>query len=339
METREDKIREAQRAYDNGTPIMSDAEFDALAGKDGAPLDASLAGKVKHKIPMLSQGKCHSYDEVFKFVKKTNDFNYSVTMKMDGLSCSLVYENGILKCASTRGNGDAGEDITRNVKAYVNNLPVKIPYDGTIEIRGEIVTGIPKMPNARNVATGMCARRDKAIVPDKVPLKFFAWDLIDDLTIRSESEKKNYIQELGFAFVLGFVSRGGDIIECVKELERLAKRDDALAADGIVIKCCSPAKQAKLGVTAHHPKYSIAYKFAPPEVETTVNHIEITFGAKTGKQTPVAHINPVMLDGAVVKKVSLGSMAVMSELGIKEGSRVMVARSGGVIPHITKVLG
>lgn len=336
--SRKKKIEEAQQAYDRGEPIMSDAEFDALAGKDGAPLSASKAGKVVRAVPMLSQGKCHAYDDVLAFIQKCGDVKYSVTMKMDGLACSLMYMNGRFMCASTRGDGIAGEDITPNVLAYCHNIPRFLENSETIEVRGELVLDKPCTPNARNVATGMCARRGEAIVPtEEVGLKFLAWDVISQ-QYAYEYDKLAHLKSMGFAVVDGAVVYSAYVLKNVKALEDLSKSPTYLAADGVVVKCNSKRVQDILGSTQHHPKYSIAYKFPPYEVETTVERIERSVGKKTGKITPIAHITPVMIGGAVVKKVSLGSEDVMMEMGITEGCRVLVTRSGGVIPHIVRVV-
>lgn len=335
--SRKKKIEEAQQAYDRGEPIMSDAEFDALAGADGAPLSASKAGKVEHEVPMLSQGKCHAYEAVEDFLAKCGDAKYSVTMKMDGLACSLVYMNGRFMCASTRGDGFAGEDITKNVERYARNVPRQLSENDSIEVRGELVLDKAGADNARNIATGLCARRGDAIVPEEVGLRFYAWDILSP-QYAYEYDKLAHLKALGFEVVEGAVVYANEVVMTVQGLEDLAKRPTFLAADGVVVKCNSKRLQDKLGATQHHPKYSIAYKFPPEQVETTVERIEKSVGKKTGKVTPVAHITPVMLGGAVVKKVSLGSEDVMAQMGITEGCRVYVARSGGVIPHIVGVV-
>lgn len=329
-------IEEAQQAYDKGEPIMTDAQFDALAGKDGAPLSASKPGKVEHEVPMLSQGKCHALDEVSDFMSKAGDVKYSVTLKLDGIACSLLYMNGRLMIASTRGDGAAGEDITANVRQYARNVPPYLSENVSIEIRGELVTAC-KCDNARNIAAGLCARRGEAIVPDENSLVFYAWDVISQ-QFDYEYDKLNYLKSLGIKVAMGSVVDAANVCATVMGLEDAAKGASAPPADGVVVKCNSRRLQERMGVTAHHPRYSIAYKFKPEEVETTVERIEITVGKKTGKRTPVAYITPVMLGGAVVKKVSLGSEDVMASMGICEGCRVMVTRAGGVIPHIVGVV-
>lgn len=335
--SRKKKIEEAQQAYDRGEPIMTDAEFDALAGADGAPLNASSGGEVRHEVPMLSQGKCHAYDSVTDFMAKCGDCKYSVTMKMDGIACSLQYMNGRLMVASTRGDGDAGEDITRNVLAYCDNVPRHLPGSDTIEVRGELVLNKPNVRNARNVVAGMCARRGDGIVQDENKMSFLAWDVISQ-QYAYEYDKLAHIRSLGFAVVDGSVVYPSDVVNTVKGLEDLAKSPNYLAADGVVVKCNSKRVQDRMGFTAHHPKYSIAYKFAPETVETTIERIEYSVGKKAGRVTPIAYVTPVMVAGAVVKKVSLGTEAAMAQMGITEGCRVVLTRSGGVIPHVIRVV-
>lgn len=331
--SRKKKIEEAQQAYDKGEPIMTDAQFDALAGKDGAPLSASKGGKVTHEVPMLSQGKCHALNEVEDWKAKCGDVKYSVTLKLDGIACSLLYVNGRLMCASTRGDGAAGEDITPNVRAYGRNIPWQLRENITIEVRGELVAPSDR-DNARNYVAGLCSRKGAAIVPEDDGFEFYAWDVLSQ-AFDYEFDKLNYVRSLGIKTVPGCVVGSMEVSEEVLKLED--NRGD-IPADGVVVKCNSRRLQERLGATAHHPRYSIAYKFAPDSVITQVERIEITVGKKTGKRTPVAYITPVMLGGAVVKKVSLGSEDAMARVGVSEGCFVEVTRAGGVIPHIVRVV-
>lgn len=333
--TSEILIAQAQTAYDNGEPIMSDEQFDALT--EDAPLNISEAGKVHHAIPMLSQGKCHEHEDVVKFLLDTQDAKYSVSLKLDGFACNLEYVYGKFVNASTRGNGSYGEDITDAVLAYVGNLRRELPERVNCSIRGEIVLGDGRnVDNARNIAVGMCKRKGDSIGPSNKTLEFYAYDIVG-ITFDYEWDKLKYLESLGVATVPATVVPGNSALQAVQQLES-ARETYPYASDGIVVKCNSRRLQVKLGTTAHHPKYSIAYKFKVPEVITTVEKIEITVGKKSGKRTPVAYLTPVMCDGAVVKKVSLGSEAVMESMGVKEGCKVRLSRSGGVIPHIEGVV-
>lgn len=335
MAKKKDLIKQAQEAYDNGKPIMTDAQFDALT--EEAPLNMSDGGKVKHEEPMLSQGKCHAHDEVEKFMDDTRDSKYTVSLKVDGFACSLLYVCGKLAVASTRGDGDNGEDITKAVLKYVSNVPRTLKEAINIEIRGEIFYPSQVADNARNIAVGMCKRKEDSLVDEPIGLYFNAWDIVST-PFDYEFDKIKYAESLGFTWVpCAVLDRSAGVAKSI-ELMEAARDDFSGQADGIVFKCNSVRLQKKIGATQHHPKYSIAFKFPVPTVVTTVEKIEITTGKKSGKRTPVAYLTPVMCGGAVVKKVSLGSEAVMEEMGVKEGCKVELERAGGVIPHIKRVV-
>ena len=348
--------KQAQDAYDAGKPIMSDAEFDARFNENSGYLGKE--GKVKHTVPMLSQQKCHSFEDVEKFIgkmSKAGEQNIWASLKLDGFACSLLYRNGELVMASTRGDGESGEDITDAVKMYVDKKYIprslkdfigSVLYgvrinETDIEVRGEVVLPISQAPendtNYRNVATGLCKRKE--LKPSEYSLAFFAYDLLGGgYDNEPDNIKLSSLSALGFHVVpyksFGSYISGPSLNQIFEIMEGLRDTFDVLC-DGIVFKCNSRITKLRLGATDHHPKYSIAYKFPTNEYETQVISIEITIG-KTGKKTPVAHIKPVMIDGAVVRAVSLGSIDVMNKLDVVAGCMVMVTRSGGVIPKITR---
>lgn len=333
--------KQAQDAYDAGKPIMSDSEFDERFAENSGYLGAP--GKVMHHVPMLSQQKCHDLDEVKKFIKKMSDKgenNFWASLKLDGFACSLEYINGEFTRASTRGDGQSGEDITAAVRAYVRP-PEHINCSHNIEIRGEVILPISQVKgdtevNYRNIATGMCKR--KKVTKSDVKLEFYAYDVLGEpMNTASDKERMTFVENLGFNVVpLTFFSEWMSIDLVMSGMNGARLAFDGVC-DGVVIKCASYITKLRVGFTDHHPKYSIAYKFETKSVESTVFDIEITTG-KTGKRTPVARIKPVNIDGAMVYYVSLGSEAVMEKMQIKPGSNVLVTRSGGVIPKIVKVL-
>ena len=328
--------KEAQAAYDAGHPIMSDAEFDARFPENSGSLGEP--GKIFHACPMLSQQKCHTAADLQKFMDKMAEAGEGVfraSLKLDGFACSLIYRDGQLVQASTRGDGQYGEDITDAVKKYVNLPPLSI--EGRLEVRGEII--LPKSQtkpgeNPRNIAVGMCKR--KALTEDDRWNEFYAYACV--------------VYEVGdvFADLEGLEFLGFKTVPWIpvpREIpaesiigQFIAWRDSFDAeADGIVVCCANSMIQEELGCTAHHPKWSMAYKFAAGTAISEVLDIEITIG-RTGKRTPVAKISPVVIDGAKIQSVSLGSEDVMQDLGIEIGSRVLVTRSGGVIPKIIRVV-
>lgn len=328
--------KEAQAAYDAGFPIMSDQEFDEKFSENIGNL--GLKGTVEHKIPMLSTQKAHYICDVDMWMqdmirKGANEF--CASLKMDGVACSLIYQDGILVQASTRGNGLSGEDVTESVKAYVCNLPSKIHTKKHIEVRGEIVA--KKMQNSRNVACGLIMRKE--ITPSDIELHFFAWDVLDD----GKECGKWYDDDLKHAEFLGFSSVQYRMIDMHRHVNGLM--DDLcdirarieFPSDGVVFRVNSRALDSRIGCTKHHPRYSMAYKWQCDEYRTRIISIDVREG-RAGKKTPVASVEPVLIDGARISSVSLGSVEHMIEMGCREGSIVMVKRSGGVIPLITRVL-
>lgn len=326
--------KEAQAAYDAGCPIMSDKEFDEKFSENIGNLGSK--GTVEHKIPMLSTQKAHYICDVDMWMqdmirKGANEF--CASLKMDGVACSLIYQDGILVRASTRGNGLSGEDVTESVKAYVCNLPSKIHTKKRIEIRGEIVA--KKMQNSRNVACGLIMRKE--ITPSDIELHFFAWDIYEcgKAVNRSYMYSLFCSESLGFAAVpyCGACRDLDEIMDYMADCRSLFE----YPSDGVVIRCDDRLLDSKIGCTKHHPRYSIAYKWHCDEYRTRIISIDVREG-RTGKKTPVASIEPVCIDGAWVSSVSLGSVEHMSEIGCTEGSIVMIKRSGGVIPVVTRVL-
>lgn len=334
--------KQAQDAYDAGAPVMTDSEFDKRFGENSGYL--GKAGKVIHNVPMLSQQKCHTVEDIKKFLDKMmkkGENKFSASLKLDGFACSLEYVNGSLHRASTRGDGMSGDDITEAIRAYVRP-PENIKCSRNIEIRGEVILPVSELSgdteeNYRNIAVGMCKR--KVITESNVRLKFYAYDVLGDVVDSMDDTCRfKFIEELGIdvvphKFFMGNMRHCYDVIVGMEKM----REDFDGVCDGIVFRCVSKTMKLRLGETSHHPKYSIAYKFDTKAVESVVRNIEITTG-ETGKRTPVAMIEPVVIDGATVSRVSIGSEAVMEKLGIKPGSRVLVKRSGGVIPKIVEVL-
>lgn len=327
--------KEAQAAYDAGHPIMTDAEFDARFPENSGYLGQT--GKVEHEIPMLSQQKCHTEGELQRFidkVRKAGEIMLYASLKVDGFACSLVYQDGKLVHASTRGDGHAGEDITAAFLKYVEKWFIpQIDKPGRFEIRGEVV--LPKSQtkegeNPRNIAVGMCKRKE--LIDDDRCLDFYAWEIIDNAGNVVTPDFTTEYRIVG-GEVFSTKDKAEDIIRAISA----RRRNFDAVCDGIVVRCVSREVQEKLGCTDHHPKWSMAYKFSTGTAISEVLDIEIAVG-KTGKRTPVAEILPVVIDGAKIQSVSLGSEGVMQDLGIEIGSRVLVTRSGGVIPKIIRIV-
>lgn len=332
-----------QDAYQAGKPVISDAEYDALTRKLEAvkPDSKALArigiadGKVAHNTPMLSLQKAYTFADVeCWWACDTNGLGSRLmaSYKLDGIACSLRYESGKLVCASTRGDGLNGMDITANVLA-ADAIPSELATAETIEIRGELVLrsadyeALKVKKSGRNAVAGAVNGKVTDITR---ALHFVAYDVIGSAC---ECDKFATIERLGFEVAPHRSVTWHEVEALILEWTD-ARSSYAYEIDGIVFKLEEAAHQAALGATKHHPRGAIAYKFGTEIVRAVITSIEVTVGAKTGKETPVASFEPVMLSGAKVSKVSIGSMATLAKLGLKVGDTIEVTRQGGTIPKI-----
>ena len=346
------------KLYDQGTPVISDADWDAmyfelfnLENHTGYYLPNSPTQrinyeivnelkKVKHNHPMLSLQKTQSIDEINSFI---GNKDYIIMLKIDGLTCSLSYENGILVSAETRGDGEIGEDILHN--AYVvKNIPKKIAYKGKLTVDGEIICKTHhfekfsnEYKNPRNFASGSirllnskeCAERD---------LSFIAWDMFNhaDEEINTTLSKK-----LCYLIKLGFETVDFDTVEKFNEntvkIMKRAAADQNIPIDGLVVKYNDCKYYDSLGRTDHHFRGGMAFKFYDETYETNLVDIEWTMG-RTGVLTPVAVFNPVEIDGCEVTRASMHNVSIMEELlgkfGPFVGQKLEVFKANQIIPQI-----
>lgn len=342
VEALEAEVISHQEAYQAGKPVISDAEYDALTRKLEAIKPHSRAlerigtadGEVEHEAPMLSLKKAYSSEAVEDWVYGFGRSPHLMAShKLDGVACSLKYEHGKLVCASTRGDGHKGQNITANVMAAVA-IPKTLTNGSTVEVRGELVLrkadygklGISK--SGRNSVAGAVNGKVTDITK---ALHFVAYDMVlnEDETVKFKLLKR-----------FGFEVAKHRSISCRaidKAIEDLSETGCDYEIDGIVFKLENAEQQAKAGATKHHPKGAIAFKFGTETAKTVVTDIEITVG-KTGKQTPVVYFNQVTMSGATISKASAGSLATLEKLGIKVGDTIEIERKGGVIPKIVRVL-
>ncbi len=349
--------------YVNGNSPISDADFDAIvkqiesyetAHPDAiSPISPTQtvgsdltpeAEEVDHSIPMLSQQKAHSIEEIERFVERfverfaqsaspMGDGSFHVEWKLDGISCSLVYIDGRLTSAATRGDGRKGRNIMRHVR-LMSSVPSTIAASGRVEVRGEIVCAnghhcLLGFKDERTAAAAICNSSYSASAKS---LYFLAWESIAD-GIDSFSTAFDRLAGLGFLTVPAYEScAAADLPRLIEESVE-ARSGLAWPTDGLVIKVNSLAAYHAAGFTAHHPKGSIAYKFETIEAITNINSIEIKVG-KSGRRTPVAHVNPVEISGRTISRVNLFSEKCMNELGAKDGSLVRVSLQNGVTPKI-----
>jgi DNA ligase (NAD+) len=313
--------------------------------------------KVTHKTPMLSFDDIFSEDEIVAFderIKKViSNPTYTVEPKMDGLSGSLLYENGVLVRGATRGDGVTGEDITLNVKT-IKSIPLKLNKAVDIEVRGEIYmsklsfenanlerskNGENLFANPRNAAAGSVRQLDSKITA-KRDLDYMAYFIPNpaDFGIKTQMESLEYLKELGFVtnYKLNKIAHSAnEIITSINELGEL--RDNLpFEIDGAVIKVNDLSDEDKLGYTTRVPRWGIAYKFPAEEVLTTLKEIKFTVG-RTGKITPNAIFHPVHVDGSLVSKATLHNEDYCIDKDIRVGDTIVIRKAGDVIPEVVEV--
>ena len=349
------KIIEAKNAYYNtDSPIMSDFEYDKLVKEYGGEISvgAPVLDSIKkvHIIdrPMLSLDKVHSIEEIKSFKK---DKVLIASVKCDGLSVRLVYENGELVSANTRGDGYIGGDITEHAH-YIQDIPLIIPKSGHVVIDGEVIIfkkdfDSNRFKNQRNAAAGALALLDMNEVKSR-KLSFIMWDIIS-----IDNEYKTYYDKLGMAWRLGFRVVPTEILNNDKDMNGVYHTEEeniqeainscietaemiGCPYDGVVFKYDDLEYGESLGATAHHFRDAIAWKPAIKTYSTRLRYIDWTMG-RTGVLTPVAVFDPIEIDGAEVSRASLHNVSIMQEiLGdcAYVGEPLEVYKSNMIIPQI-----
>lgn len=365
----------AHAYYVQDNPVASDEEYDRLyhevldyeTANPSEVIDDSPTkrvggvvrdefSKAKHIKRMWSMEDVFSTDEVQAWLdrveKNVGTCGYFCEPKFDGASMNLLYESGKLIRAITRGDGVVGEEVTDNVRT-VRSIPLSIPYEGQIEIRGEVVIrkddfeiinkerleeGEQPFANPRNAAAGSLRQLDSSVTA-KRRLVFYPWGLGQNTLTQSKlSEKMDYVYTLGFL-------EPPYVQECksIEEIEAfyrklISLRDEIpMMMDGMVLKVDDVSLQEDLGYTVKVPKWMCAYKFPAVEKVTKVNAITLQVG-RTGVITPVAEVEPVEVEGAMIARATLHNFDEIERKGLMIGDWVILIRSGDVIPKITKVL-
>ena len=361
-------LNNATMHYDKGTPIMNDKEWDTLyfnllelEKKSGIVLPdsptikihfdekVSELAKITHGHEMLSLAKTKSIDEVNEFLHNQENI---VMLKMDGLTCSLRYENGHLVSAETRGDGIEGEDITHNVMR-IPSIPKHISYTDTLVVDGEVICTYDNFKqfeseykNPRNFAAGSIRLLDAAECETR-NLTFVAWDVIEGLDTDLLSEKLNTLETFfGFTVVPFKRLHPAENPVFDRQIESLTRNVEFLQdrakrygypIDGLVFKFNSIAYSKTLGKTAHHFNNAIAYKFYDEEYPAVLKDIEWTMG-RTGVLTPVAIVDPIEIDGTTIERASLHNISVMDELNdgfARKGDVVWIFKANQIIPQIS----
>ena len=365
------------RYYNLDSPEISDYDYDMLyarlktlekeLGVQASSPTQKIGGvasssfePVEHLTPMLSLDNSYNAQDILVWHERCakalgrNDFEMIVESKIDGVSCSLKYENGILVQGSTRGDGKIGEDITENLK-NINSIPHKLKgaTQGVLEIRGEVFLDkkdfaslneiqldkdLPPFANARNAAAGSIRQKDPFITKSR-PLKFFAHSYGSG--IKNISSFSEFIEQCKtFGFQVSPIRYTFDNINQVikfyddfkEELKKLP-----FDADGLVVKINDFKYQAELGQTAKSPRWAVAFKYPAEQVKTKVKDIIFSVG-RTGIITPVASLEPVACAGVIISSATLHNFDEIKRLGVQVGSEVIIERAGEVIPKVVKVV-
>ena len=365
----------ADKYYNQDAPEISDFEYDILMNElknlesqnpdliDSDSPTQKIIGeisegftKVEHKVPLQSLQDVFSFPEIYAFderVKKhIENVEYVVETKIDGLSVSLEYENGIFVRGATRGNGLIGEDVTENLKT-IKNIPKKLSENIDVIVRGEVfiskenfnklneereLNEEPLFANPRNVAAGSLRQLDYKVTAErKLDIYIFNVQRCDKI-FKSHYESLNYLKSIGFNTnpVLVLCNNIDDAINQITDIGE--KRGDlSFEIDGAVIKVDNLKQREILGTTSKVPKWAVAYKYPPERKETKVVDIIVQVG-RTGAITPMAILEPVKVAGSTISKTTLHNEDFIKEKDIRVGDWVLIQKAGDVIPEISEVI-
>ncbi|MBL7685183.1 MAG: NAD-dependent DNA ligase LigA [Deltaproteobacteria bacterium] len=341
--------------FKKNAPEISDYDFDRLVERlkslsPQSPLLKELGSdlrkavsvpKITHLESMLSLDKCYDLEGLMDWAVKFEG-DVVAMPKIDGCAISIRYgSDGTIEVASTRGDGQKGEDITANVQ-FVQDIPQKISFKN-IEVRGEIYMPLSifkeyqeTFSNPRNLAAGAIKQKSPRKTGE-YRLSFFAYD-VRQREFLEEIEKSHFLNELGFKAVDSSLLLKDRVI-LQKEYDRyLSIRHQVdYELDGVVFKTNSVSEQKRLGASSHHPRFAIAYKFQGDSGTTLLRQVEWSV-ARTGAITPIGIVDPVELSGAQVSRVSLHNVGMFQKMGVTLPCEVLMMRRGGVIPHLEQVL-
>ena len=377
--------------YNEDKPLISDMEYDALMRElkqleqkypelllkneengESSPTEkiggtaSEKFSKVRHRVPMLSLSNTYNISEIEDFDKRikkiilsenvkdhSKELEYILELKLDGLSISLIYENGVLVQAVTRGDGQVGEDVTENIME-IKTIPKKLKKNISLEVRGEIILPISSFnrinqereddgedvfANPRNAASGTIRQLDKTIVAER-GLDCYLYYLVnaENYGINTHLESIEYIEKLGFKTTKIF-EKYTDFKELEKSIDKWHNDRKKLdyETDGLVIKVNNFALYETLGYTTKSPRWAIAYKFPAEQVKTKLMNVTFQVG-RTGVITPVAELEAVNLSGSVVKRASLHNFDEIRRKDIKIGDNVIVEKAAEIIPQVVNVV-
>lgn len=370
-ELTEELLEHNRKYYEEDNPSISDYEYDMLLRKlmkleeeypeykkEYSPTDRvggkALDGfeKVKHEYKQLSLANAFSFDELLEFdnrvKKEIENPVYTLENKFDGLTIVLTYENGILKTAATRGDGEIGEDVTLNVKT-IKTIPLKLNKNVNLTVRGEALIykdnfekinkqrekdGESLFANPRNMAAGSIRQLDSKVAA-KRNLDCFIFNLehIDGVDLSYHSESLDYLKSLGFKVSeYKKFDNINDIFKALNEKEE-ERKNLPYEIDGAVIKLDNLRDRERLGSTNKNPRWAIAYKFSETKVKTILKDIIVNVG-RTGTLTPVAILEGVNIDGSFVSRATLHNEDYIKDNDIRIGDKVIVKKAGEIIPQV-----
>lgn len=372
-------LQQANEAYyDQATPFMSDQRYDELlkelgnlekeynledpqspAARVGGAVSSNFE-TVTHPTPLLSLDNTYNEDELNEFdarVRKIlghDSFSYLVELKFDGASIRLRYEKGALVLGATRGDGQQGDDITKNIRT-IQDIPLFL--EGTppkvVEVRGEAFmekeafvrlnhyreeAGLSVFANPRNSTAGSLKMQDPKVVARR-PIRFFAFDLLfEDGVNRNQDQKLALIKEYGlpaneFPTLCESIEQVHNTIEVLDQI----RHELPFETDGVVIKVNEEVLREQLGSTSKFPRWAIAYKFQAEQAVSRINDISLQVG-RLGTITPVAELEPVLLAGTTVKRASLHNEEEIQRKDIRIGDQVKVEKAGEIIPQVVEVV-
>ncbi len=363
-----------KKYYIEDAPEIEDFEYDAMLReletlekqfpellREDSPTQTvggaalKLFSPVAHTVKMESLQDVFSIEELCAFIEKINspEAEFSVEPKIDGLSVSLEYRDGLFFRGSTRGDGVTGEDVTANLM-QIKSIPRAIPFDGELEVRGEVympresflrlverqeLLGEAPPKNPRNAAAGSLRQKNSQIAAERgLDIFIFNIQRITGKSFSGHIESLEFIKSLGFNTLPSF-KRCRTAEEITAEVERIGSLRGNLPydIDGAVIKADSLEYRRQLGSTAKYPKWAVAFKYPPEEKTTVLKDIEINVG-RTGALTPTAVFDPILLAGTTVSRATLHNGDFIASLGINIGDTITVRKAGEIIPEVLNVV-
>lgn len=329
-----DQLEDELRKLDPENPVLN------LVGSQIQGLD-----KVSHQRKMLSLDKTYEEKDLQRWIGKETVLS---VFKIDGSSCSLIYENGRLVMAKTRGDGQMGENVTQKA-LYIQDIPKSVSTQNSFEVRGEIycvesnfvhlstqmkALGLEAPTSQRNIVAGLLGRKENIQLSRY--LSFKAFDLISDQRFTREKEKLDWLEANGFSIPDYTIHQSGKKVDsAIQEAREFMGAGDYLI-DGLVFIYDNLSLHEELGETSHHPRYKIAFKFQGDTKVTTINDIEWGV-SRNGRLTPVALVEPVELSGAMISRVTLHNFGLARNFELKAGDQIEIVRSGEVIPKFLGV--